>query len=81
MGSDQLEHLFSSVRIESHDRNCDVFQLESRLGRAAILEKVLNKNPSWRQNANRLSGPVDHTSLIHWMWRFDFECPLAMGEK
>ena len=66
MGSDQLEQLFSSVRTQSHDRNCDVFQLKSRLERATILEKVLNKNPSWRQNANRLSGPVDHTSLIHW---------------
>ena len=65
-GSDQVEQLFRSVRTQNHDRNCDMFQLESRLLRAAILEHILLKNPTWRQKCNRLSGPVDHTSPAHW---------------
>ena len=65
-GSDQIEQQFNCVRTQNHDRNCDAFQLENRLQRAAILDQVLNKNPDWKQKGTRLSGPVDHTNPSDW---------------
>ena len=43
-----------------------MFQMESRLQKAAILHNILGRNPSWRQKSHRLSGPVDHTNPSNW---------------
>ena len=66
LGSDSLEHLFRKVRTQNHDRNCDVYQLESRLRRAAILERYFMKHPDWKQKSVRLTGTSDHTNPSHW---------------
>ena len=67
LGSDQVEQLFSSVRTQKHDRNCDVFQLESRLSRATILDEILLKHSNWKQKPTRLgSSTVDRTNPSDW---------------
>ena len=65
LGSDQAEQLFSSVRTQNHDRNCDVFQLESRLSR--ILDEMLSKHSNWKQKPTRLGrSTVDHINPSDW---------------
>ena len=67
LGSDQVEQLFCSVRTQNHDRNCDVFQLESRLTRASILDEILTKHSDWKQKPTRLGqSAIDHTNRSHW---------------
>ena len=66
VGSDPLEQLYSNVRTQTHYKNCDTLQLENRLVRASILDKIYTKHPDWRQRFQRLSAPVDHSNPSDW---------------
>ena len=82
VGSDQFEQLYSSVRTQNHDSNCDTYQLENRL---TILDKMLTKNPQWKQRSKRLSGPIDHTNPAHCTGNLSLchriGCMLELGEQ
>ena len=39
-----------------------MYQLECRMKHAVILDKVLTKQPEWRQKSKSLCGPADHTN-------------------
>ena len=56
LGSDQVEHLFRNVLTQNHAQNCDLYQLEGRLIRAAILDKIFIKHFDWKQKSVRLTG-------------------------
>ena len=64
IGSDPVEHLFRSIRTQNHDRNCDILQLESRLSRAAVLDKIFMKHPDWKHKSNTLEGKLFLRKLI-----------------
>ena len=44
----------------------NIFQLESRLIRAAILDKIFIKYSAWKQNSVRLTVSSDYTNPKHW---------------
>ncbi|KAJ6616227.1 hypothetical protein B0H10DRAFT_1765396, partial [Mycena sp. CBHHK59/15] len=55
IGSDRLEELFSEVRTESHDSNCDALQLSERLSTAADTLGIFGEHPEWHQGHVRCS--------------------------
>ncbi|KAK7006881.1 hypothetical protein R3P38DRAFT_3213632 [Favolaschia claudopus] len=55
IGSDRLEELFSEVRTESHDSNCDSLQLSERLSTAADTLAIFAEHPEWHQGHVRRS--------------------------
>ena len=66
LGSDQVKHLFRNVHAQNHAQNCDLYQPEGPLIRAAILDKIFIKHSDWKQLSVRLTGSSDYTRPNHW---------------
>lgn len=70
MGSDECEVLFSIFRTITHDRNCDLMQLQERLSHSATMKQIFMKHKDMRTNvAKRLNirEGVDHTNTTNWI--------------
>lgn len=66
LGSDRLEELFSDIRSQSHDRNCDILELADRLSISAEDLQIYGQHPEWSRPSRRRtftgSEIVDHAN-------------------
>ena len=74
LGTGQVEKVFSTVRIITHSRNCDVSELCHRLQHGEEINQIIAKHPSWKKfHGKRLGSYHDATSQSDWTGDLEVE--------
>ncbi|THH26610.1 hypothetical protein EUX98_g7582 [Antrodiella citrinella] len=72
-GTDRLEGLFSDCRTQDHNVNFDILQLTEKLSTAAIIDRIMERNPDLDRGHRRLDlkGAMGVDRVNPHSWRGD----------